>query len=128
MKLARVEFLHSHEIKVDSKEWHHKEGFNLGAKVQLESCEAEITNLKNEVEALHRERKGEVWYWMGDGNDHIESLSCPILIEPEDFKAEIRKLFEEIEEHDCWRTFDDGQLCIIMEGAEWQALKERWLK
>jgi len=26
--------------------------------------------LKVEVEALHCERQGEVWYWQGDGEDH----------------------------------------------------------
>ncbi len=37
--------------------------------------------------ALYRERIGEVWYWQGDGEDHVESLSCPILIEPEAMRA-----------------------------------------
>lgn len=44
------------------------------------------TSIKDaEIEALHRERKGEVWYWQGKG-DHIESLTCPILIEAQDFR------------------------------------------
>ena len=40
--------------------------------------------LQDKVEVLERERSGEVWYWLGDGNDHPESLTCPILIEPQD--------------------------------------------
>jgi len=43
--------------------------------------------LKAEVEALHRERVGEVWYWQCDGEDHLESLSCPVLIDAEDLRT-----------------------------------------
>ena len=31
-----MRYQHSHEIIVDSKEWHHKEGYNLGATTQAE--------------------------------------------------------------------------------------------
>jgi len=42
--------------------------------------------LKAEVEALYRERIGEVWYWQGDGEDHLESTTCPILIDAADLR------------------------------------------
>ena len=48
--------------------------------------------LGDKVTALERERGGEVWYWLGDGNDHPENLCCPILIEPED----LNKLLSQI--------------------------------
>ncbi len=32
----------------------------------------------------------EYWAWQGDGEDHLESLTCPIVIQPED----LRKLLE----------------------------------
>ena len=47
--------------------------------------------LKAEVEALHRERQGEVWYWQGDGEDKLESLSCPVLIEAQDLRELLKK-------------------------------------
>ena len=47
----------------------------------------QIAALEAEVAALHRERKGEVWYWQGDGHDFPESLTCPVLMEPEKLRA-----------------------------------------
>lgn len=32
---------------------------------------------------------GEVWYWQGDAEDHLESLTCPIIISPEQLRAAI---------------------------------------
>ena len=29
----------------------------------------------------------EMWYWQGDGEDHLESLTCPVLIEAADLRA-----------------------------------------
>jgi len=54
------------------------------AKAQLSKDKTKLAGLMDKVVALERERDGEVWYWSGDGNDHPESLCCPILIEPED--------------------------------------------
>ena len=51
----------------------------------------EVAGLENKIVALERERDGEVWYWLGDGYDHPESLCCPILIEPEDILKLISK-------------------------------------
>ncbi len=47
-----------------------------------------------EIQALHRERNGEVWYWLGDGYDHPENLTCPILIEPGDFMLQRDFMFQ----------------------------------
>lgn len=47
--------------------------------------------LEAENEALRRERQGEIWYWQGDGEDHLESLTCPVLIEA----ADLRELLKE---------------------------------
>lgn len=47
--------------------------------------------LADENAALHRERAGEVWYWQGDGEDHLESLTCPVLIEADDLRALLEK-------------------------------------
>ena|SRR3990167_3359208 len=53
---------------------------------------ARVTALEAERLALHRERKGEVWYWQGDGYDFPESLCCPVLIEPEKLRAFVAAL------------------------------------
>ena len=40
------------------------------------------------------------WHWQGDGEDHLESLACPILIEASDLrgllKSERQKIVERI--------------------------------
>jgi len=53
----------------------------------LADVKKEAAKVQNEVAALRRERDGEAWYWQGDGTDHLESLTCPVLIEAEDLRA-----------------------------------------
>ncbi len=53
-----------------------------GAKLLAEH-EKQITKLRDEITARWRQEKGEVWYWAGDDEDHLESLTCPILISAE---------------------------------------------
>jgi regulator of replication initiation timing len=52
----------------------------------LEDVKKEAAKLVAENEALRRERNGEVWYWQGDEEDHLESLTCPVLIEANDLR------------------------------------------
>lgn len=51
------------------------------------------------------------WHWLGDGEDHLESLGCPILIEAYDFRAELEKARRE--ERDA--IFDEGHLSESIE-------------
>ena len=99
---------------------------------QLEFDEArhkkEITNLQDEINALHRERDGEVWHWLGDGYDHIESLCCPVLIEPEDLMIIFGKHKKEIE--DLFREIEEGlgvSKAVIFYSEWWQVLKSKYL-
>ena len=76
-------------------EWHGK-GYPVKAELTADGLiplireetlkEANVERLKAELDALHRERIGEVWYWQSDGEDHLESLSCPVLINPMELK------------------------------------------
>lgn len=50
----------------------------------------EVERLKAELNTRYAKEIEEVWYWLGDGNDHLESLTCPILIEA----SELRELLE----------------------------------
>ena len=51
----------------------------------------------------HRIKLHETWYWMGDGEDHLESLTCPIIINTEDLRDlladERQKAFKEVGEY-----------------------------
>ncbi len=38
------------------------------------------TRIARDVEA------GNVWYWQGDGSDHLESLTCPVVIHAQDLR------------------------------------------
>lgn len=38
-----------------------------------------IASLRNHLEA----ERGNYWAWQGDGEDHLESLSCPVVIQPQ---------------------------------------------
>ncbi len=48
--------------------------------------DAIIERQGDKLDVLLRERDGEAWYWQGDGEDHLESLICPILIEAQDLR------------------------------------------
>lgn len=41
----------------------------------------EVDNAKRALE--YRATIGEVWHWHGDGTDDIDTLTCPILIQPD---------------------------------------------
>ncbi len=73
----------------------------------------EVANLENQNIALYRERRGEVWYWLGDGNDHLESLTCPILIEPEDMRKRVK-----------WNREKVAQVGYEFLGIGWDKLTE----
>lgn len=75
------------------------EGCNCGASY-VNSLETELTNLRAEVSRLrsdaerkdcrvisHRINGGEAWLWQGDGDDHLESLTCPVVIRPEQLRS-----------------------------------------
>ena len=63
----------------------------VSAAVAAEKERAEVA----EAELAKRKRLGiDPWHWMGDGSDHLESLACPILIEPDDLRAAIRTSLE----------------------------------
>lgn len=58
---------------------------------EIAERDATIAAMREEVHALHQERKGEVWFWQDDEEDHLESLTCPVLIAA----AVLRKLVVE---------------------------------
>jgi len=60
----------------------------------LEEKDNEISQLKGELNARYLKEKEEVWYWLGDSNDHLESLCGPILIQPEDMRQVVQEAVE----------------------------------
>lgn len=44
------------------------------------AAEKELERVTGDWQLLLSERKGDVWTWQGDSEDHLESLTCPVLI------------------------------------------------
>jgi len=68
---------------------------------RAEKAEAELTARDRELENERGRRRmaeqrvsGEVWYWQGDGEDHLESLTCPVIISAEAMRAGDQELAE----------------------------------
>lgn len=50
-------------------------------------CRREIERLRTAITMHQDKARGDYWVWQGDGEDHLESLVCPVLIRPEDLIA-----------------------------------------
>lgn len=57
----------------------------------LLDLEEEVERLRTRLDTAHSVANGEVWYWQGDGEDHLESLTCPILITPAKLRSELEE-------------------------------------
>jgi len=88
------------------------ESYEAVAKAQLAKVQTSGQAIRAEYEAKIKEledklkfcdyddriKLGETWYWMGDGEDHLEGLTCPVIINANelrhlliDSKAEVCK-------------------------------------
>lgn len=64
---------------------------NTGLIQQCKAAEHQRDTHLNKLRTLNHGDASEAWHWMNDGNDKLESLTCPILISAEDLK----EIFEE---------------------------------
>ena len=64
---------------------------NTGLIQQCKAAEHQRDTHLNKLRTLNHGDASEAWHWMNDGNDQLESLTCPILISAEDLKG----IFEE---------------------------------
>lgn len=55
---------------------------SVGWKAHAEAVERERDYWRRRAQAMHEHQRGQVWYWQGDGEDHLESLcnSLPVVI------------------------------------------------
>lgn len=60
----------------------------LHCKLQDERI-ADLTRELNDV-LYYKHEPDSVWYWQGDGEDFLRSLSCPILIRPNQLRNLLR--------------------------------------
>jgi hypothetical protein len=52
----------------------------------------ELFRLRHELTTARDMANGDCWYWQGDGEDHLESLVCPVVIRPEELSELIQSL------------------------------------
>jgi hypothetical protein len=64
---------------VDAREPADAESYIAGMRRELDRVSADLR--------MHQQKAlGEYWVWQGDGTDHPESLSCPVLIHADDLR------------------------------------------
>jgi hypothetical protein len=70
-------------------------GEKAGLRDELARQVAEVERLRADNK-LHRQRaEGEYWVWQGDGTDHPESLTCPVLIHAQDLRELLNRKAKE---------------------------------
>ena len=55
----------------------------------VEHCKKQdqlISDLYARLNSVHLYDAKEVWFWQGDGCDHLESLACPVVIEADELR------------------------------------------
>ena len=58
-----------------------------GWKDQCRILGDDLARCRQELAARAAATHGEVWYWQGDGDDHPESLTCPVIITADKLRA-----------------------------------------
>jgi hypothetical protein len=51
-----------------------------GAIIELQEQRQRIRELEEQLAMRRQRESGEVWYWQSEGGNHVESISCPIVI------------------------------------------------
>lgn len=69
--------------------------------------EQERATMRREIVTLQEGAAGNYWHWQGDGEDHLESLSCPVLISADQLRA---VLAEKGDAHTCTEACALGDL------------------
>lgn len=59
-------------------------------KTEADLLRDEIAWLRRELETARDMLRGDYWFWQGDGEDHLESLVCPVVIRADDLAALIK--------------------------------------
>lgn len=63
----------------------------LGLVEHCKFSDKRIAELTSQLNMVRLYEQKEVWYWQGDGEDHLESLVCPVVINAEDLRELLRK-------------------------------------
>jgi hypothetical protein len=58
----------------------------IGHVQHIESLEREREQLREEIQFRSQKSTGQYWAWQGDETDHLESLTCPVLIRASDLR------------------------------------------
>jgi hypothetical protein len=124
-------------ISPDEKnQWHQtwppeefvKAAFERYAAARDARRDAEIrAEYQQKILDLRRISIGECWYWQGDEDDHLESLSCPIIIRAEqvrDIQADAQKVGETVALREAIRQFPQSTVKDVIGSAYARAHQE----
>lgn len=64
--------------------------YQLKAEFRARELETENYGLREALSSAEK-RLGDHWHWQGDGTDDIQSLSCPVSIQPDKLQAIIER-------------------------------------
>ena len=82
------------DVFVDADDYNRTVAERDAAQAEVEHWKTEVDRYRDEINTRHDKDKGNFWYWQGDGEDHLESLTCPVLIRAEDLRAIAKQLDE----------------------------------
>ena len=89
---------------------------------ECKRLQTEVSAYRQEVRQLHRYGNAEYWRWQGDGSDHLESLTCPVLIDAKDLaalsaaaQAENKRFREALEEFGRYYQYNSWQSKLVRE-------------
>jgi division protein CdvB (Snf7/Vps24/ESCRT-III family) len=61
---------------------------------QIREMSLELATMRQKLRTVHTNKEG-VWFWRGDGNDDIEALSCPVVMDAETLDLTIKQARKE---------------------------------
>jgi hypothetical protein len=80
---------------------------------RLSEAQVELTATKEKLKSEYRVSIGEVWHWQGDEYDHPESLTCPILIKPEQLRELVATHQKDLEESRIAKEFPKAAKRVV---------------
>ncbi len=95
---------------------------------QWRGQQAELAELRTEVNAHRAKARDEYWAWQGDGTDFPESLTCPVLISASDLRGVLAENEQADLSNELWEAAAEwagtikqrGSICVV-DSAEWDA-------
>lgn len=67
-------------------------GLQVAYKQLKADYDQETQQLQQELDRVLQAAEGKFWSWRGDGTDQLESLTCPVLVDPQTLQQWLQRL------------------------------------